>query len=67
MAYEDKYSITDIKDSKYNNLIISIDEKSPVLLYTPNMDNTAEHFHIELNDKEANKLYMWLMQYFGEM
>lgn len=55
-----------IKDTKTNNLQISedtgrdSDDFTAVLLYTPNMNDTSEHFHIELGLEEVAKLYAWL-------
>ena len=38
-------------------------KKYPVLLYTPNMDRTEDHFHIVLTKKEAKSLRDWLDNY----
>ena len=75
MAYKDKHGIIKIKDSTHNNVSISCDylneegepvEKVPVLLFTPNMEDTSEHFHIVLDKKEAKKLNTWLTDYFKD-
>ena len=69
MAYEDKHGITDIKKQKFHNLSISLDydydpdDLHPVLLFTPDMSNTIEHWHISLDKKETKELYEWLGKY----
>lgn len=61
--------ITKVKKGKTDNLSISLDydrdesKKYPVLLYTPNMDRTEDHFHIALTKKEAKSLRDWLDNY----
>ncbi len=61
--------ITKVKKDKTDNLSISLDydrdesKKYPVLLYTPNMDRTENHFHIVLTKKEAKSLRDWLDNY----
>lgn len=61
--------ITKIKKGKTDNLSISLDydmdesKKYPVLLYTPNLDKTEDHFHISLTKKEAKLLRDWLDSY----
>lgn len=56
-----------IKNSKQNNLTISLEsydctEKHPILLFIPDM-NRLEHFHIGLNEEEANKLLKFLIKW----
>lgn len=69
MSYIDKHAITKIVNSKRNNLCISVDQddkdtgKYPVLLYTPSMDDTNDHYHIPLTRKEAVELILWLQSY----
>lgn len=72
MAYADKYGITKIIRGNRDNLSISWDyetdpddtkQRRPILLYTPNMENTSEHFHIELTRKQARALSEWLIDY----
>lgn len=72
MAYDDKFGITKISKGKIDNLSISWDYESdpddktqrrPIFLFTPNMDNTNEHFHIELTRKQARVLSKWLIDY----
>lgn len=71
MSYKDKYSITKIKDTKHNNLTISIDNmgdgKIPVLLFTPSMNDTQNHYHIELTLKEAKILRDWVNKYVNDV
>jgi hypothetical protein len=66
MSYRSKYGVTKIKPKKMHNLQINWDwdytplKQYPVLLFTPDMDNTDYHYHIELNRTEAKKLKKWL-------
>lgn len=72
MSYRSKHGITPVRRGKLNALSISRDfnfnpEKTyPVLLFTPHMDNTDEHFHIELNRAQALKLRDWLTQWLND-
>ena len=71
MYYVDKHGITQIIDQKINNLSINWDRdehgnKMAVLLFTPDMDNTAEHYHIELSRGEAEALRSWLNDLLSE-
>lgn len=57
-----------IRDTERDNLQISedtdFDEKPiAVLLFTPDMDNTSEHHHIELDREQATALKQWLHEY----
>lgn len=72
MAYKDRFGITDICTKEYNNLSISWDcdgdredpkQRYPVLLFTPSMNNTDTHYHIQLDKKEAQKLAKWLQDH----
>lgn len=74
MAYKNKFGITKIITSKRNNLDISWDcddlkskNRKPVFLFTPNMDNIINHFHIELSKKQAVKLRDWLADYLKDV
>ena len=56
-----------IIDFDFDNLRISEDtsrhdDDTPVavLLYTPDMGNTNEHYHIEMTTKQAMRLHSWL-------
>lgn len=72
MAYKDRYGITKIIDSDVDNLSISMDEIhrigleskdgeiGPVFLYTPDMSDKKNHYHISLNLQEAKLLRDWL-------
>lgn len=63
MSFKSRFGITNIKNGKIDNFSLSIDENNsikPVILYTPDMNNTNEHFHIELSKTEATKLRDWL-------
>lgn len=70
--YKNRYGITKIRKGKFDNLMISWDSESdendkdtryPVFLYTPNMNDKMDHYHIELNKKQAEKLRDWLTCY----
>lgn len=76
MSYRNKYGITRIRTESYNNLVISWDSDAigwnyqnnpktryPVLLYTPDMNDTNEHYHIDLTPTQARKLHKWLGDY----
>lgn len=79
MAYKDRYGITKIRNSKHDNLSIGWDNfknsaknfadpkfkknRVPVFLYTPSMEETDTHYHIELNKKQARELRDWLNEY----
>ena len=75
MAYEDRYGSTKIVTGERDNLSVSMDsgtfrtkegEVAAVFLYTPDMNNTKEHFHIELLKDEAQKLHEWLGKFLAE-
>ena len=70
--FSDIFGITKIIKDRIDNLSISIDEGlkgddhnpiSAVFLYTPNMDNKKEHYHIELNFEEVIALKNWCDDY----
>ena len=75
MAYKDNYGITKIKARCIDNLSISWDanitngEKTPkknrypVLLYTPDMNDTNTHYHVQLSRKEAKTVKDWLTEF----
>lgn len=58
-----------IRDTERDNLQISedvaIDDGAPiaVLLFTPDMADTSEHHHIELDREQAAALKQWLHEY----
>jgi len=67
MSYKrHKYGITKIIKNRFNNLQINWDyittlkSKHPVLLFTPDMKDTNNHYHIPLTVKQAIKLRDWL-------
>lgn len=52
-----KVEIAQIKEDEIDNLSISHDDEDGfVLLFTPDMDNTIDHYHIELTYDEAKRL-----------
>ena len=56
-----------IKETVLDNLSISVDtgyDENPiaVLLYTPDMNKSENHFHIQLDLKEAKTLSSWLLR-----
>lgn len=56
--------IQQIKSGKIDNLSISYNsEDGMVILYTPNMDDSMEHYHIELSIAEYITLYSFLSKY----
>ena len=67
MSYRNKYGSTNIKIKRFDNLNINWyytpKSKFPVLLFTPDMQNTNTHYHIKLDRKQATKLKDWLEAY----
>jgi hypothetical protein len=50
-----------IRNSKRDNLQISWDEEDGfMLLFTPDMADTDNHFHVELTDNEATRLSLFV-------
>jgi len=75
MTYKrSKHGSTDIIKGNFNNLGISwdydyedtIEERVAVLLYTPHMQDTDNHYHIPLNLKQAKTLHKWLGEFIKE-
>ena len=71
--YKDKHGITKITDRIYDNLMISWDtsyeggeSRIAMLLYTPTMNNTKEHYHIDLDKDDARVLRDGLNDYLIE-
>ena len=69
MSFQDRYGSTKIVNRKLDNLSISFDcgtrrfrtdEVGAVFLYTPDMTNTSDHYHIEIKREEAIILKEWL-------
>lgn len=63
------YMIETVKEGRRDNLSMSWDydtdasnvtERHAVMLYTPDMEDTSNHEHIEFSDEEAKKLHSWL-------
>lgn len=66
MAYKDTFGITKIINDKMNNLQINIEEMDEfvaMLLFTPDMDDKNEHYHIELTKENAKPLRDWLNEF----
>jgi hypothetical protein len=75
MSYKDRYGSTVINNEKIDNLQINWDydddaedikQRFPVLLYTPWMEDTKNHFHISLNKEQAKVMKEWLEEYLKE-
>jgi hypothetical protein len=62
-----------VKDERRDNLSISLDydtdrEKTyPVLLFTPDIEKTADHHHITLSREQAQLLHQWLSEYLSTL
>lgn len=60
------HKISIILPGAFDNLQISRDRDTPkhpwctVLLYTPSIKDTNNHYHIVLNQRQARKLRNWL-------
>jgi hypothetical protein len=73
MSYKNTFGKTNIRSSKTFALSISWDYDSspkrtyPVFLFTPDMDNTDEHYHIALTAAQARKLKDWFDDYFKDI
>lgn len=75
MAYTDRYGSTTLRKDKIDHLSIAWDydddesdkfQRFPVFLFTPDMDNTNNHFHIPLNREQALVLRFWLEDFLKE-
>ena len=70
--FEDRFGITKIIDEDMDNLGISFDEgwrgkeMNAVFLFTPDMNDTREHYHIFLNRDRVKLLHDWLGQFLAE-
>ena len=70
MAYKNKYGITKIKSKRIDNFSIGWDyrnydpnnkrDRFPVFLFTPDMEDTKNHYHIVLDRKQSKILKKWL-------
>lgn len=83
MAYKDRYGSTIIRPQTRDNLSIGWDNfknssknfdkpkyaknRVPVLLFTPDMNDTNNHYHIELNKNNAKVLRDWLNDYLKDV
>ena len=72
--YSEKFGLLDICDSEYHKLGVGWDydsdindEKTATFLFTPDMKNTGEHFHIVLNREQATNLRDWLNEYISDV
>lgn len=72
MSTPRKYKLKKIKSGRFKNLQINLDSdysfekirnRFPMLLFTPDMENLNEHYHIKLSTKEATGLRDWLNDY----
>ena len=74
MSYKDRFAITDIRKGRKDNLSINMDENpesetddiGAILLFTPDMENTIEHWHVPLDVKQATVLRDWLNEFLAE-
>lgn len=63
---KNRHGITDIRPGDRDNLVLHWDYDTnpknhyPVLFYTPDMNNTDTHYHIQLNLIQAKKMHKWL-------
>jgi hypothetical protein len=61
-----------IRPGRIDNLVISMDydtnpnKSYPVLLFTPDTENTREHWHIPFTQGQAAKLMNYLADYLGK-
>ncbi|MBK8468101.1 MAG: hypothetical protein IPL32_19990 [Chloracidobacterium sp.] len=72
MNIEENYGIAKIKDEgtvhqlsiswDFDGDISEVDERYPTMLFTPDTFRDL-HFHIDLTDEEAIRLYQWLGAY----
>jgi len=69
MTYKDRYGTTTIIDGKIDNFSVGWDyddnpedkkQRFPVFLFTPNMENTIDHYHIALDREKSEILRDWL-------
>lgn len=50
-----------IRDTRRDNLYIGWDEEDGfVFLFTPDMENTGNHYHIELSENQSIRLCLFL-------
>ncbi len=70
MGYRNKYGRTVLKKERFNNLQLGWEydrdpkKNFPSLLFTPDMNNSNVHYHIDLRSKkQVQKLHKWLTEY----
>lgn len=57
-----------IRDTERDNLYIGWDDEDGfVMLFTPDMDNTGNHYHVELSEDQAMQLALFLNKKLGEL
>lgn len=57
-----------IRNSQRDNLQISWDEEDGfILLFTPNIADTGNHYHVELTEVEATRLSLFVRKKLGEL
>ena len=62
------FESTVIKDEVRNNLHVSWEEEDGFLLFfTPDMENTDNHYHIELTEDESLQLALFLNRKLEEL
>ena len=75
MSYKDRHGSTPINKGKSNNLTIhwdydddseDIKQRTPILFYTPWMEDTNTHYHIRLDKDQAKIMRDWLDEYLKE-
>lgn len=53
----DDIKIENIKDTNFDNISISYDDDDGMMmLFTPDMTDTSEHYHIQFNCDDAMKM-----------
>lgn len=83
MAYRNRYGSTQLRKGQRDNLSIGWDNfinsaknfakseyahnRIPVLLFTPDMKWTQEHYHIALSKHQARELRNWLTAYLKDI
>ena len=70
MSYRNKHGFTQITNGRFQNLSLNYDNdelhkkyRYPVLTFTPDMKDLNQHWHIQLNKKQARNLFNWLEKY----
>ena len=73
MGYHDsKHGITQITDGVFNHLSVSweldgdLETEEPVFLFTPDLKNKSEHYHIFVTPSQARELNEWLTHYLAK-